>query len=79
MSNYCKNCGYQLSKKTGEKACPFNYLYWNFISQQKEKLKGNPRMAMIYKTYERMKDDNIDAMKAHANAFINKLENNEEV
>lgn len=36
-------------------------------------------MAMIYKTYERMKDDNIDAMKAHANAFINKLENNEEV
>mgnify|MGYP001158723369 FL=1 len=79
MSNYCKNCGYHVSKKTGEKACPFNYLYWNFISQQKEKLKGNPRMAMIYKTYERMKDDNIDAMKAHANAFINKLENNEEV
>ena len=30
MSNYCKNCCYSVTKKTGDKACPFNYLYWNF-------------------------------------------------
>ncbi|GEA08440.1 cryptochrome/photolyase family protein [Alteromonas sp. KUL42] len=79
MSNYCKNCGYQVSKKTGPKACPFNYLYWHFIDKHKETLSNNPRMAMIYKTYGRMKSENIDAMKESALIFLTKLENNEEV
>ncbi|NDV91256.1 cryptochrome/photolyase family protein [Alteromonas sp. 345S023] len=79
MSDYCKNCGYQVSKKTGEKACPFNYLYWNFIDSNAEKLSNNPRMAMIYKTYARLKRENIEAMTASAQAFLSKLDNNEEV
>ncbi|MDO6565868.1 cryptochrome/photolyase family protein [Alteromonas sp. 1_MG-2023] len=79
MSNYCKNCGYQVSKKTGPKACPFNYLYWNFIDKHKEKLSGNPRMAMMYKTYGRMKDENINAMKDSATIFLTKISKNEEV
>jgi deoxyribodipyrimidine photolyase-related protein len=79
MSNYCKNCGYQVSKKTGPKACPFNYLYWHFIDKHKEKLSNNHRMAMIYKTYARMKEENIDAMKDDATIFLTKLTKNEEV
>lgn len=79
MSNYCKNCGYQVSKKTGPKACPFNYLYWHFIDKNKEKLSNNPRMAMMYKTYSRMKEENIEAMKQDAAIFLTKLTKNEEV
>lgn len=79
MSNYCKNCGYQVSKKTGPKACPFNYLYWHFIDKHKETLSNNPRMAMMYKTYSRMKDENIEAMKQDATIFLTKLTKNEEV
>ena len=79
MSNYCKNCGYQVSKKTGPKACPFNYLYWHFIDKQKEKLSNNHRMAMIYKTYGRMKEENIETMKQDAATFLSKLTKNEEV
>jgi deoxyribodipyrimidine photolyase-related protein len=79
MSNYCKNCGYQVSKKTGPKACPFNYLYWHFIDKNKEKLSNNPRMAMMYKTYSRMKEENIAAMKQDAAIFLTKLTKNEEV
>ena len=79
MSNYCKNCGYQVSKKTGPKACPFNYLYWHFIDKHKEKLSGNPRMAMMYKTHGRMKDENINAMKDSVTIFLTKLSENEEV
>ncbi|WP_421134640.1 cryptochrome/photolyase family protein [Alteromonas sp. A079] len=79
MSNYCKNCGYQVSKKTGPKACPFNYLYWHFIDKHKETLSNNPRMAMMYKTYSRMKDENIEAMKQDATLFLTKLTKNEEV
>jgi deoxyribodipyrimidine photolyase-related protein len=36
-------------------------------------------MAMIYKTYGRMKEENIDAMKQDAAAFLTKLSKNEEV
>jgi deoxyribodipyrimidine photolyase-related protein len=79
MSNYCKNCGYQVSKKTGPKACPFNYLYWHFIDKHKEKLSNNHRMAMIYKTYGRMKEENIETMKQDASTFLTKLTKNEEV
>ena len=58
MSNYCKNCSYKVSLKQGDKACPFNYLYWNFLGSNKELLKNNHRLSMIYKVY-----DNMDASK----------------
>ncbi len=79
MSNYCKNCGYQVSKKSGPNACPFNYLYWHFLDKHQDKLHRNPRMAMMYKTYARMKQENIEAMKQDAQIFLTKLTKNEEV
>ncbi|MEW9796902.1 cryptochrome/photolyase family protein [Alteromonas sp. CYL-A6] len=79
MSDYCKNCGYQVSKKTGPKACPFNYLYWRFIDAHQDRLRNNPRMGMIYKTYDRMADDKIAAMRDDAAIFLTKLSKNEEV
>jgi len=33
MSNYCKGCHYNHKERVGEKACPFNSLYWNFHLQ----------------------------------------------
>jgi len=36
MSNYCKTCHYDPKEKYWEKACPLNYLYWNFIEKNKE-------------------------------------------
>ncbi len=73
MSNYCKNCKYSPSKKTGEGACPFNYLYWDFMIRNKETLKGNPRMGMMYKTLERMDDDKITAIKSDAQDFFERI------
>ena len=54
MSNYCQNCEYSVSKKSGSEACPFNYLYWNFLIKHQDKLQGNPRLAMIYNTLHKM-------------------------
>ena len=34
MSNYCTNCTYSHTIKLGEKACPFNSLYWNFLADK---------------------------------------------
>ena len=36
-------------------------------------------MAMIYKTYGRMKEENIETMKQDAAIFLTKLTNDEEV
>jgi len=47
MSNYCSNCHYNHTKKLGEKACPFNALYWNFLDEKAAHFKNNNRMAMM--------------------------------
>ena len=31
MSDYCQSCYYDVKQKSGAKACPFNYLYWDFF------------------------------------------------
>ncbi len=79
MSNYCQSCEYSVKEKTGHQACPFNYLYWDFLIRHKATLQKNPRMGMIYKTLERMDDKKIEHIKQDADLFFNKLEKNEEV
>lgn len=56
MSNYCSQCPYDHKAKVGEKACPFNSLYWNFLHQNRETLAKNQRMRMMYATWDKMKD-----------------------
>jgi len=73
MSDYCKNCEYKVSKKTGADACPFNYLYWNFISANKEKLSGNHRMAQVYSTWGRMSAERKSEIHADAKRFLESL------
>lgn len=54
MSNYCKNCHYSKTKKTGDGACPFNSLYWNFYQNNRDKLEKNPRIGFVYRTLDKM-------------------------
>ncbi|MBK66788.1 MAG: cryptochrome/photolyase family protein [Rickettsiales bacterium] len=73
MSDYCKNCYYAVSKKNGERACPFNYLYWNFLIENEDRLKNNPRVGMMYSTLGRMSDKKVEAIKADSERFLSKL------
>ncbi len=54
MSSYCEGCYYDKSKKVGDKACPFNSLYWNFYDQHESKLSKNPRIGMMYNVWRKM-------------------------
>ncbi|AMS27877.1 deoxyribodipyrimidine photolyase [Bacteroidetes bacterium UKL13-3] len=54
MSSYCTGCYYDKAKKTGDKACPFNSLYWNFYSRHEDKLAKNPRIGMMYNVWNKM-------------------------
>ena len=73
MSNYCKNCAYTPDKKLGANACPFNYLYWDFLDRNRNLLVKNPRMGMMYKTYDRMNDEKKHAIKKEAGEFLTTL------
>ena len=79
MSNYCSHCHYSVKEKTGPQACPFNYLYWDFLIRHQSRFEKNPRMAMIYRTMSKMDPEKLSHMKEDADVFLLKLENNEEV
>jgi deoxyribodipyrimidine photolyase-related protein len=79
MSNYCKGCKYKVTKKNGPAACPFNYLYWDFLIRNDEKLRGNHRMSMMYNMLDKMSDEKIQAVKDDSRRFFKALENNEKV
>jgi deoxyribodipyrimidine photolyase-related protein len=75
MSDYCKNCSYKVAKKNGEDACPFNYLYWNFLVRNRGKLSSNHRIGMMYKTYEQMSDDKKKDIHDDSARFFHDIEN----
>ena len=54
MSNYCQSCTFKVELKTGEKACPFNILYWDYIDRHKQTFQKNPRMAMMVNVWNKM-------------------------
>ncbi|MEM8921223.1 MAG: cryptochrome/photolyase family protein, partial [Pseudomonadota bacterium] len=70
MSNYCGGCRYDVKQKTGPDACPFNPLYWDFLIRNEDKLRGNPRMGQIYRTWDKMSDDKKQAYRDSATAVL---------
>lgn len=73
MSNYCAGCRYSPKVKTGPKSCPFNYLYWAFLIRNADKLKGNPRMMMPYRTLAKWDGRRQAGIIAEADTFLDSL------
>lgn len=73
MSDYCRSCGFDPKQRTGEKACPFNYLYWDFLMRNEKRLSGNPRLAMPYRTLSRLAPQEREAMASEARRFLQRL------
>jgi deoxyribodipyrimidine photolyase-related protein len=55
MSDYCGGCRYDKNDRSGDRACPFNSLYWDFFARHRDKLEKNPRIGMMVRTWDRMK------------------------
>jgi deoxyribodipyrimidine photolyase-related protein len=70
MSDYCGGCRYDPKLKAGPDACPFNYLYWNFLITQEAQLSRNPRMAMPYRTIAAMPAEKKRQIADDAAAFL---------
>ena len=74
MSDYCGGCRYDVRQKTGEEACPFNALYWDFLDRNAEKLSGNRRLAQPYATWRRMTESQQQGYRHSARVFLDKLD-----
>jgi deoxyribodipyrimidine photolyase-related protein len=60
MGSYCGSCRYRVKERSGEDACPFNSLYWHFMHRHREAFERNPRIGMVYRTWDRM-DETVRA------------------
>ena len=75
MGNYCKQCYYKHSKKTGDAACPFNALYWNFLDDKKEYFKDNQRMGMMLNLLHKKDAKELTALKERAKEIMKNPDN----
>lgn len=70
MSSYCNGCYYDKNKKTGEKACPFNSLYWKFYNKHESKLAKNPRIGMMYNVWNKMQPNAKEELLLQADYYL---------
>ncbi|MGB5238978.1 MAG: cryptochrome/photolyase family protein [Flavobacteriaceae bacterium] len=70
MGTYCKECSYNRNLRTGDNACPFNSLYWNFLDEKREKLHNNPRMGMMYNLLNKIPGEEMDSIRRRATTII---------
>ncbi|WP_396178664.1 cryptochrome/photolyase family protein [Flavobacterium sp.] len=75
MSNYCGSCHYNVKDKLGEKACPFNSLYWHFLDEKKDYFANSQRMAMMMSLLKKMKPAELAATKEKAISLMENREN----
>jgi len=76
MSNYCQQCPYNPELMTGDKACPFNALYWDFLARHDSKFRGNQRMPYVYSTWDKFPPSKQQAIREQAALSLQKMADN---
>lgn len=74
MGDHCKGCHYDQKTRSGEGACPFNPLYWHFMNRHRERLENNPRIGMIYRSWDRMDEEKRKAVLETAEGMLGDLD-----
>jgi deoxyribodipyrimidine photolyase-related protein len=72
MSNYCKPCVYNPKLRTGETACPFTTLYWDFLDRHKDAFAKNHRMSQQVFGLNRLSD--LPELRERAHEVLSGLE-----
>jgi deoxyribodipyrimidine photolyase-related protein len=74
MSDYCKQCRYNVKKKTGADACPLNSLYWDFLDRNKATLQNNNRLALAYRNWARYQPSEQEAILQQARIHLKNID-----
>lgn len=74
MSNFCKQCYYDVKDITGPKACPFNTLYWNFLQNHRESFAKNPRLSFMYAIWDKFETSKKNAIRSRASNILKDMD-----
>jgi deoxyribodipyrimidine photolyase-related protein len=69
MGGPCAGCRYDPAQRTGERACPFTTLYWDFLMRHEKLLARNARMALQVKNVARLSPAEREAVAQRAEAI----------
>ena len=69
MSDHCRGCRFDPARRTGERACPFTTLYWDFLARHQARLARNPRMALQVKNLQRVPAEELAEVQTRAQAL----------
>ena len=75
MSDSCRGCRFDPKRRTGEHACPFTTLYWDFLARNEQHLKGNHRMARPLAAMRQLAD--LPAVRERAVTVLDRLDRGE--
>jgi deoxyribodipyrimidine photolyase-related protein len=79
MSDYCAGCHYDVKDAVGERGCPFNALYWDFMARHAGRFANNTRLAMPLRTLARMEPVRVAALRKRAAGFLAAMDAGERV
>jgi len=66
MSDYCRTCRFRPADATGQGACPFTTLYWDFLMRHERTLASNARMRLQLRNLRRLSRADRRDIKAAA-------------
>jgi len=66
MSPHCRGCRYDPARASGDAACPYTTLYWDFLARHRDTLAMHPRMALQVKNLARLSPAEQAAIAARA-------------
>ncbi len=69
MGNHCAGCHFDPKQRTGDRACPYTTLYWDFLARHEQRLAAHPRMALQVKNLARVPAAERQAIAARADAI----------
>jgi deoxyribodipyrimidine photolyase-related protein len=73
MSDYCQHCRFNHRQRVGEDACPYNFLYWNFLITHEERLRANARFGQAVLGLSHLDDEERAEVQQQAAEFIESL------
>jgi len=66
---FCAACRFDPNQRTGERACPYTTLYWDFLQRHEALLAANPRTVMQVKNLSRVDEAERQAIRTQAQAL----------
>ena len=73
MGDHCQQCTFDHQARHGQEACPYNFLYWNFLLEHESRLRSNPRLGPNVLGLRYLDEADRQAVRADAKVFLDGL------